>query len=70
MAVDFESELMQWTDGQYYTTHVHKIQLPFSQVRYLSPVRLAVHHLLAVKTQAAQNIFVWVFRTQHIVTNF
>ena len=33
MAVDFESELMMWTSDQYYSTHVHKIQLPFNQVR-------------------------------------
>ena len=32
MAVDFEAELMRWTDDQYYMSHVHKIQLPFSQV--------------------------------------
>jgi len=32
MAVDFESELMQWTDDQYYSAYVHKIQLPFNQV--------------------------------------
>ena len=34
LAVDFESELMRWTNDQYYASHVHKIQLPFNQVLY------------------------------------
>jgi len=34
MAVDFEAELMRWTDDQFYSSHVHKIQLPFNQVPF------------------------------------
>ena len=33
MAVDFQSELEEWTSHEYYDEHVHKIQLPFSNVR-------------------------------------
>jgi actin-related protein 5 len=31
MAVDFESELMRWTDDGFYADHVYKIQLPYNQ---------------------------------------
>ena len=33
MAVGFQSELEEWTSHEYYDEHVHKIQLPFSNVR-------------------------------------
>jgi len=36
MSVEFDSELMRWTDDEYYSAHVHKIQLPFNQVLSLS----------------------------------
>jgi hypothetical protein len=32
IAVDFEAELMKWTDDSYYAANVHKIQLPYNQV--------------------------------------
>ena len=32
VAVDFETELYQWMDDDYYNNNVYKIQLPYTQV--------------------------------------
>lgn len=33
MATDYSKELDEWTSTDYYDDHVHKIQLPYAQVR-------------------------------------
>ena len=33
MATDYSKELDEWTSSDYYDEHVHKIQLPYAQVR-------------------------------------
>ena len=41
---EFDAELMKWTDDDYYSTHVHKIQLPFNQVHSLNtPTQTGLH---------------------------
>lgn len=35
MATDYSKELDEWTSTDYYDEHVHKIQLPYAQVRYM-----------------------------------
>lgn len=33
MATDYSNELDEWASSDYYDEHVHKIQLPYAQVK-------------------------------------